>query len=46
MMSIDLSNIAFLNIKGDYRCIISGVSKSETINLRETINLTRKSRTL
>ena len=33
MMSINLSNIAILNIKGsDYRFIISLISKSEAIN--------------
>ena len=32
-MSINLSNIAILNIKGsDYRFIISLISKSEAIN--------------
>ena len=35
MMSMNLSNIAVLNIDGvDYHCNISGVSKSETVNLR------------
>ena len=34
IMSMNLSDIAILNIKGnDYRCIISGISKSEAINL-------------
>ena len=34
IMSINLSDIAVLNIKGsDYCCIISLVSKNETINL-------------
>ena len=34
MMSMNLSNIAILNIKrADYRCIISGISKSEAMNL-------------
>ena len=34
MMSVNLTNISILNIKGsDYRCIISLVSKNETINL-------------
>ena len=34
MMSLNLSDIAILNIKStDYRCIISGISKSEAINL-------------
>ena len=47
MMSMNLSNIAILNIKGaDYRCIISGVIKSEAINLMQNINLTEKSVTL
>ena len=36
MMSINLSNIAILNIKGpDYRYIISLISKSEAIKLME-----------
>ena len=47
MMSMKLSNISILNIKSaDYRCIISGISKRETINLMQNINLTEKSRTL
>ena len=47
MMSMNVSDIAILNIKGsDYRCIISGISKSETINLMQNIDLTKKSRTL
>ena len=34
MMSMNLSNIAILNIhSADYRCIISGISKKETIKL-------------
>ena len=34
MMSMNLSDIAVLNIKGsDYYCIISGSSKTEAINL-------------
>ena len=34
MMSVNLSDIAILNIKGsDYRCIISLISKNEAINL-------------
>ena len=40
MMSMD---IAIINIKGsDYRCIISGISKSEAINLMQNTNLTIK----
>ena len=34
MMSMNISHIAILNIKGsDYCCIISLISKNETINL-------------
>ena len=34
MMSVNLSDIAILNIKGfDYRCIINLISKNEAINL-------------
>ena len=41
MMSINLSDIAILNIKGaDYRCIINGFSKSEALNLMQFIDLT------
>ena len=47
MMSMNLSNIAILNIKGvDYCCFISGISKSQTINLMQNTNLTKKSGTL
>ena len=36
MMSMNLSDIAILNIKNaDYRCIISGISKSEAMNLMQ-----------
>ena len=36
MMLVNLSGIAFLKIKGaDNRCIISGISKSEAINLKQ-----------
>ena len=46
-MSMKISDIAILNIKGaDYRCIISGISKSEAINLMQNIDLTEKSGTL
>ena len=42
-----LSDIAILNIKGaDYCCIISGISKSEAINLMQNIDLTKKNGTL
>ena len=41
MLSISLSDIAILNIKGsDYRCIISLISKNEAINLMQNANLT------
>ena len=47
MMSVNLSNIAILNIKGsDYCCIISLISKNEAINLRQNADLTKKSRAL
>ena len=47
MMSMNLSDIAILHIKGsDYCCIISGISKSEAINLMQNTDLTKKSRTL
>ena len=43
MMSINLSDIAILNIKGsDYRCIISLISKNEAINLMQNADLTKK----
>ena len=47
MMSINLSNIAILNIKGsNYYCIISLISKNEAINLMQNADLTEKSGTL
>ena len=46
MISINLSDIAILNIKGsDYRCIISLISKNEAIKLRQNPDLTEKSGT-
>ena len=40
---MNLSNIAISNIEGsDYRCVISGISKSETINLLQNVDLTKK----
>ena len=43
MMSMTLSDVAILNIKSaDYSCIISTISKSETVNLMQNINLTKK----
>ena len=47
MTSMNLSNIAILNIKKvGYHYIISGITKSDTINLMQNIDLTKKSRTL
>ena len=43
VMSMNLSNIAILNNKSaGYRCIISGISKSEGINLIQNIDLTEE----
>ena len=45
MMSMNLSDIAILNIKGaDYCCIFSKMS--EAVNLMQNINLSEKSGTL
>ena len=47
MMSMNLSNIVILNIKGtDYRCIINGISKREAVNLLENFDLNKESGTL
>ena len=47
IMSMNLSNIFILKIKSaDYYCIITGISKSEAINLLQNIDLTEKSGTL
>ena len=44
IMSMNLSNIAFLNIHGaDYCSIISRISKSEAIKVIQNIDLTEKS---
>ena len=44
MMSMNLGDIAILNIKGsDYRCLIS---KNETINLMQNADLTEKKRSI
>ena len=41
MVSMNLHNIAILNIKGtDYRCIINLTSKNEAINLMQNVDLT------
>ena len=43
MISMKLSNLAILNIKGaNYCCIISEISKSEDINPMQNIDLTEK----
>ena len=43
MMSMNLRNIAILNIQGaDYCFIINRISKSETIDLIQNIGLTEK----
>ena len=47
MMSMNLRDIAISKIKNaDYRYIISGTSKSETIKLLQNTYLTEKSGTL
>ena len=47
MMSMNLSDIAILNTKSvSYCCIISGIIKSEAINLLQNIDLTNKCGTL
>ena len=47
MMSINLSDIVLLNIKGsDYHCIISLTIKNEAINLIRNADLTEKIGTL
>ena len=45
MMSMNLSDVAILKIYGtDYCCIISGISKSEAINLMNSADLTEKAK--
>ena len=47
MMSMNLRDVAILNIKGyDYCCIISLISKTGTINLLQNTNLTQESKAL
>ena len=47
MLSINLSDIPILNIHGvNYRLIISGISKSEAINLIQNIDLSKKKRNI
>ena len=46
MMSISLSDIVTLNIKGsDYCCIVSLISKNEVINILRNADLIEKSGT-
>ena len=43
MMSMNLNDIAILNIKGsNYCCIISGISKTEAINLMQNLDLMKE----
>ena len=47
MMSTNIDHIAILNINSvDYRCIISGISKSKAVNLLQNTDLSQKSGTL
>ena len=47
MISMNLSNIAIVKIKkSNFRCIITGISKSGALKLLKNINLTKKSGTL
>ena len=44
---MNLCDIAILNVNGaDYCCIISGITKSEAINLMKNFDLAEKSRIL
>ena len=46
MMFINLNGISILNILDiDYCCIISGISKSEALNLLQNADLNEKSKT-
>ena len=43
MMFMNLSDISILNIHGaDYRCVITGISKSEAVNLLQNAVLNEK----
>ena len=47
LMSVNLSDIAVLNIKGsDYRCSISFIRKIEATKLMQNTDLTKKGGTL
>ena len=44
-ISVNLSDITILSINSaDYCCIISGISKNETINVMQNVDLTGKTR--
>ena len=46
-MSISLSSVAILNMKGsDYCCIIRLISKNQAISLMKKADLTKESRAL
>ena len=46
MMSMKLSDIVIINTKcADYCCLVSGISKIETISLMQNINLIEESET-
>ena len=46
IMLMNISDIAIWIIKSaDYDCVISGITKSETINVMQNIDLTKKSGT-
>ena len=45
-MLVNLSDIAILNVKGSYPCIISLISKNEATKLVQNADLTEKSSTL
>ena len=43
MMSMNLSNMATLNIEGsDYRCLLKLISKNEAINVIRNADLAKK----
>ena len=47
IMSINLDDISILKISGvDYHCIISRISKSESVNILQNVDLSEKSGTL
>ena len=47
MMSTDIDSFVILNIHGvDYRCIIVGITKRESINLIRNADLSEKSESL